>query len=951
MWFLVLVLFGLVGWLFYKVLDLSFRLEKLERKSAPEPVQKSEPAPAPAAEIKSEPILPKPIPKTVSEPVNAAPTRDPISAFFTRLFSGEIHWEQFLGVKLFAWIGGLVLFLAVAFFVKYSFDQGLLSPAVRVTLGFLLAIGLVVSSLFLPRPKFKVLAQTFAAAGILILYADLFSSHALYDFIPSLPTFLLMILTTSVAFLLAIRLEAQVVAVLGLAGGFLTPPLLSTGQDNPLGLFSYIALLNLGLISISLWKRWHYLVLLAAAGTFIMEWGWVSKFFSETKFWTAFTVFISFAVLFVGPIVFLARKKIASLWTTIASLILSASAFAFSFYMVEDLGEKAVSLFLFVFLADLAVLALVWFLPAWRLASLVSGGLVFIFLSIWTVNVKQEQVTAALGAYFVFALLHTIWPMALERFKPEAKKSWWIHLFPLVALGLVFYPLYSVHTLTLLFWPSVLAIDLVAIVAAVLTGSFFAILGVSVLTLILVGCFIGLAPQIDASLGGVLILIGAFAILFAGATVFSFLYQKKKSGQEPKFAFLFPAASSLSGILPFILLSMVIFQLKPENPSSVFGLALLLSVLYLSVGVLLRMNMFFLTALMGALFVVFSGHATKFHHGQPFLALAWYTAFSLFFFAFPFFLMRRLGGQILPWVSSALSWPLHFVFFYKVVQKSWPNDFMGLVPAVLALLPLTGLVIVVRRLPALDLPEIARLRLLALFGGASLFFITFIFPIQFSREWITIGWALEGAALVWLFRRVAHPGLLWVAAGLFAVSFARLALNKAVFDYHPRTDASILNWYLYAYGLTAASFFTGAILWSKEKGKIFGWNVAPIFYTFGSVLVFLLLNIEIANYFSEGETLTFQFSGNLAQDTAYSIGWGLFALAVLILGFRFGSKAARYAGLGLLVVTILKLFLHDLFRLGGLYRIGSLIGLAVVLILVSFIYQKFLSRIGKPPEK
>ncbi|MBL8992797.1 MAG: DUF2339 domain-containing protein [Spirochaetia bacterium] len=276
---------------------------------------------------------------------------------------------------------------------------------------------------------------------------------------------------------------------------------------------------------------------------------------------------------------------------------------------------------------------------------------------------------------------------------------------------------------------------------------------------------------------------------------------------------------------------------------------------------------------------------------------------------------------------------------------------MGLVPTALALLPLAGLVIVIRRLPALGLPELPRLRLLALFGGASLFFITFIFPIQFSREWITIGWALEGAALVWLFRRVAHPGLLWVAAGLFFVSFARLALNKAVLGYHPRTDASILNWYLYTYGITAAAIFSGAILWSKEKGKIFGWNVAPIFYTFGAVLVFLLLNIEIANYFSEGSSLTFSFSGNLAQDMAYSIGWGIFALAILILGFRFGSKAARYTGLGLLVVTILKLFLHDLFRLGGLYRIGSLIGLAVVLILVSFIYQKFLSRIGQAPEK
>jgi uncharacterized membrane protein len=45
-------------------------------------------------------------------------------------------------------------------------------------------------------------------------------------------------------------------------------------------------------------------------------------------------------------------------------------------------------------------------------------------------------------------------------------------------------------------------------------------------------------------------------------------------------------------------------------------------------------------------------------------------------------------------------------------------------------------------------------------------------------------------------------------------------------------------------------------------------------------------------------------------------------------------------------MTLLKLFLHDLWSLGGLYRVGSLIGLAVVLILVSFIYQRFLSTTG-----
>jgi uncharacterized membrane protein len=102
--------------------------------------------------------------------------------------------------------------------------------------------------------------------------------------------------------------------------------------------------------------------------------------------------------------------------------------------------------------------------------------------------------------------------------------------------------------------------------------------------------------------------------------------------------------------------------------------------------------------------------------------------------------------------------------------------------------------------------------LVALFGGASLFFITLIFPIQFERQWITLGWALEGAALLWLFQRVPHRGLQVVGAGLLVAAFGRLALNPEVFSYHPRSGRAILNWTLYTYGITTACLFTGARL-------------------------------------------------------------------------------------------------------------------------------------------
>jgi uncharacterized membrane protein len=191
---------------------------------------------------------------------------------------------------------------------------------------------------------------------------------------------------------------------------------------------------------------------------------------------------------------------------------------------------------------------------------------------------------------------------------------------------------------------------------------------------------------------------------------------------------------------------------------------------------------------------------------------------------------------------------------------------------------------------------------------------------------------------------VPHPGLRLTGAGLLGAAFVRLALNPAVLEYHRRAATPILNWYLYAYGVAAVCLFAGAKLLAPPRAMIAKINAPPVLAGLGVVLAFLLLNIEIADYFSEpGATLTFQFTGSFARDMTYSIAWALFALALLVHGIVQKIPAGRYAAMGLLCVTLLKLFFHDLAQLGQLYRIGAFIGVAVIAMLASFAYQKFFS--------
>jgi uncharacterized membrane protein len=117
----------------------------------------------------------------------------------------------------------------------------------------------------------------------------------------------------------------------------------------------------------------------------------------------------------------------------------------------------------------------------------------------------------------------------------------------------------------------------------------------------------------------------------------------------------------------------------------------------------------------------------------------------------------------------------------------------------------------------------------------------------------------------------------------------------------------------------------------------------------GAILLFLLLNIEIADFYATGPTITFNFTATLAQDLTYTLGWAAFAVALLAAGIALKNRPARVASIALLAVTVFKAFLHDLGRLGGLYRVGSFVGLAVCLALVALALQRFVLT-PKPRE-
>jgi hypothetical protein len=311
----------------------------------------------------------------------------------------------------------------------------------------------------------------------------------------------------------------------------------------------------------------------------------------------------------------------------------------------------------------------------------------------------------------------------------------------------------------------------------------------------------------------------------------------------------------------------------------------------------------------------------------------------LVFVAYPLFLGRRAGRSLKSYLAAVLaSIPLFFQARHAVIQAGW-EEAIGILPVAQAFL----MTVLLMRLLKIEPPGERSLGRLALVAGTALAFITIAVPLQLEKEWITIGWALEGAALAWLYGKIPHRGLLYAASGLFTAVFVRLALNPSIFTYQPRAGIRIWNWYLYTYLVSATAMIAGGRLLSKTKDAVFlPWlRISKLLPAGGILLLFLLLNIEIADFYSTGAAITFKFTAALAQDLTYTLGWALFALALLAAGIALRSQPARIASLILLVITIFKCFIHDLARLGGLYRVGSFVGLAICLALVAMALQKF----------
>jgi uncharacterized membrane protein len=387
---LFLLLLGAVAVLFIQLSGVKVRLERLEQRLGhPAPVE-------PELEIELEQAPPGP-----------APVAPPVAAVTFEWQPADVHEEQagaretlgglferFVAGRLLIWIGGAALFVAGIFLIRYSIEVGLVTPAARMIAAALFGFVLVGGAEYARAGRFADeprIAQVLAGAGLAILYATAYGSHALYGLLDTRAAAAAMVAVSAGALAMSLRHGAPT-AAMGLIGGFLTPLLVGKPEAGAIPLLAYLTLLDMALFAIA-WRRgWTWLAAAAVLLSFVWSGYLLTRPPDDALAGGVFIVLLGIAASVARPGAGRELRLIQPLAIAAVQLALLVAR--------TDLGFEAWELF---GMLSAAAIALALLRPDYRLAPPVALGLALLLLAAKAASWRDPWVPhAAIGIGLLF---------------------------------------------------------------------------------------------------------------------------------------------------------------------------------------------------------------------------------------------------------------------------------------------------------------------------------------------------------------------------------------------------------------------------------------------------------------------------------------------------------------------------------------------------------------------
>lgn len=306
-----------------------------EVDSPPKKEPEATPSPKPKVEDREEPPVERVVEKTVITYPEQKQVKQPFPPLGGKPAKKESNLEKFIGENLISKIGIIITIIGVGIGVNYAIDKDLITPLMRIILGYCFSGVLLFFSLLLKK-KYNNFSAVLISGSIASAYFITYAAFSFYGFIPRLPAFAIMCLMTVAAVYVAISYNKQLIAIIGLVGAYAVPFLLSDDSRNFSALFIYMAIINGGIVVLAFKKYWKLLFNTAFIITWLVYATWFTLEFEHEQHLLLGLGF-SFLFFFIFYTTFLANKLLRKLQFSAGDIVF-VMANGFIFYSLNYLA-------------------------------------------------------------------------------------------------------------------------------------------------------------------------------------------------------------------------------------------------------------------------------------------------------------------------------------------------------------------------------------------------------------------------------------------------------------------------------------------------------------------------------------------------------------------------------------------------------------------------------------
>ncbi len=292
----------------------------------------------------------------------------------------KTDFEKFIGENLLVKIAVTILVLGMIFLVKWAIDNEWINEVARIGIGVATG-GLLIGLGHASRKKYTAFASVLAGGGLAILYASVSLGYQLYQLFPQTVAFVILVIITIFSVMLSLGYDKKSLAVFALVGGFASPILVSDGGGNYMVLFSYIIILDLGMLVLGYFKKWHIVNISALVLTFAIFGGWLGSTWYDTNMPYADAMIFATIFYFIFFGMFLMHNVISKQKFTVLdfSLLLTTTFMYYAAGMF--ILEEILPTYKGIFTASIAVFNLLVTYPLYKTGK-IDKRLIFLLIAV-----------------------------------------------------------------------------------------------------------------------------------------------------------------------------------------------------------------------------------------------------------------------------------------------------------------------------------------------------------------------------------------------------------------------------------------------------------------------------------------------------------------------------------------------------------------------------------------